>query len=273
MAKTKTASKMTAAVVASCIRARYRTDKGWLVLDEVADAPGFGARNRIDHCAVGVWGSNAAAVIAFEVKVSRQDWLRELDKPRKRERFCEECNEFWFVCAPGVAEKAEVPEGTGLMVVRGERLVTVVRAPHSKYEPTPAMVATLFRAAVRWAAELEHQNQRFAEFAGRPITVEDLDRLVDLWYGSKLSRLQKQVDAQSPERKERRERSREWAGAVKAVENLGLKIQGYRGERSDRVAAVHWACDLLGEFGTVRRAAENLQVTAERLLGREARDA
>lgn len=39
--------------------ARWGSDKGWLTVDELADGPGFGATDRVDWAAVGVWGSNA----------------------------------------------------------------------------------------------------------------------------------------------------------------------------------------------------------------------
>lgn len=71
---------------------------------------------RIDFFAINTWPSQAGC-IAYEIKVDRGDWLRELKQPRKRlfaERVAHEC---YFAAPWGIIRPDEVPEGWGLIVV------------------------------------------------------------------------------------------------------------------------------------------------------------
>jgi hypothetical protein len=64
--------------------------------------------------------------IGYEIKVSRGDFFRDVKWPG----YLPYCNEFYFVTPPGLLEKDEVPEGCGLLVAAGSRLVTKKKAAH-----------------------------------------------------------------------------------------------------------------------------------------------
>lgn len=244
--------------IAAAIRGRY--GDGWLVLDQVANAPGFGGSRRLDHLAVGVWGSNGARTIGLEVKVQRSDWLRELDQPEKHEAFRKHVCEFWFVVAKGVAQKAEVPVGCGLLELRGSKLVAVVRAQQAQVTPGPQLVAAILRAVVRRSDEVDKARAQFAEFAGRSISVEDLDRLVNLRY-SILRRRENSEEARALNRKE----GLAWAAAVSRVRNLSHRLGVWQGDATKRMEAIQAACDHLEALGSMAYVARTLIAQAEKL--------
>ena len=66
--------------------------------------------------------------IAYETKVSRSDFLND----NKWQQYLPHCNQFWFVTAPGICQKREIPQGAGWMEVSltGTRLFTRVKAPY-----------------------------------------------------------------------------------------------------------------------------------------------
>lgn len=68
---------------------------------------------------------------AFEIKIDRGDWLRELEDPRKHRTAMMYADLFCFCAPKGVIQPDEVPKNAGLMVLRGRhRLITEI-------EPTP----------------------------------------------------------------------------------------------------------------------------------------
>lgn len=102
---------------------------GAVVLTEVP-SPDTGAR-RIDALAIGLTRARGG-LDGFEVKVSRSDWLHELDQPRKADAWFDHTHR-WWVLAPSteIVRPEELPEGWGLMVPNprsSQRLKTVVRA-------------------------------------------------------------------------------------------------------------------------------------------------
>jgi hypothetical protein len=128
----------------------------WVLATEVSDSTGvthsYSRVSRLDAIAVSCWRSSRYAVHGFEVKVSRSDFLREIADPDKRARFEESCNQFWFACAPDVAEPAEVPDGCGLLVAtkNGSKLVRKVTARYyADRSPDDRMWRSIVRASAK----------------------------------------------------------------------------------------------------------------------------
>ena len=70
---------------------------------------------------------------AYEIKVSRQDFLRD-DKWREALPLC---NEFWWAAPPGIIEPSEIAAECGLLVTstNGTKLYCKKRAPYRDIEP------------------------------------------------------------------------------------------------------------------------------------------
>ena len=72
------------------------------------------------------------AVTAYEVKISRSDFLNDTKWPK----YLDLCNLLYFVAPRGVVNKEEVPESCGLLEVskNAKRLITRKKAPHRDVE-------------------------------------------------------------------------------------------------------------------------------------------
>src|SRR5690606_3999643 len=104
----------------------------WALFPELRNGTGYGTQTSyIDLFALNLWPSKRHWRIAYELKASRADFLRELAKPEKRAWAMEVANEFWYVCYPGVAKPEEIPQGCGLMIANEAltKLRKVVQAP------------------------------------------------------------------------------------------------------------------------------------------------
>jgi hypothetical protein len=71
-------------------------------------------------------------VIAYEVKISRSDFLHD----HKLQDYLPYCNEMYMVCPKEVVKEDELPNGFGLMAVAstGNRIITKKKAPYRNVE-------------------------------------------------------------------------------------------------------------------------------------------
>jgi hypothetical protein len=118
----------------------------WVLATEVEI--GLGERRRVDVLAV-----SGIEVIAYELKVSRSDFERELKDPRKRARAMELASSFYF-CAPvGLINIIELPPRTGLMEVHalgGSHVEHNAERKEPERPDWPLVAAILRAAATRW---------------------------------------------------------------------------------------------------------------------------
>jgi hypothetical protein len=86
---------------------------------------------RADALYIGFFQSRGRHLVGHEIKVSRADWLHELDQPAKAEAWEPNCHA-WYVVAPStsIVRPEELPEGWGLMVTGRSktRMEIVVKA-------------------------------------------------------------------------------------------------------------------------------------------------
>ena len=120
----------------------------WLY--EVGNATGFRCNRHADALVISVWPSRGLWIAGVEAKVSRSDWKKELDDPRKADAIQRYCD-YWWVAAPeGVIELSEVPENWGLYVIDGKRAKVAKQAP--KLDPEP-MSLTFVTSVLRNASQ------------------------------------------------------------------------------------------------------------------------
>lgn len=125
-----------------------RAGAGAVYLTEVT-APGNSGR-RADAVHIGLWQSRGAGRIdVCELKVSRADFRRELDKPQKAEAWWPYSTTFSIV-SPGVdiTPPEELPPGWGLMVPSprgGRRFKTVVKPEEREPKLTIGLLMTLLK--------------------------------------------------------------------------------------------------------------------------------
>lgn len=124
----------------------------WALFFELRNGTGHGRQDRyVDAFAFNLYPSKKHWRVAYEIKVSRSDFLSELKKPEKRAFGFEISNEFWYVCTPGVAKPEEIPEGCGLLVVQGGKLKRVVQAlQREARDMTMSEMASIARSSCRY---------------------------------------------------------------------------------------------------------------------------
>lgn len=85
--------------------------------------------------------------IGFEIKISRQDFQRELQDPRKTEAGMLTCNLFYFATPAGLLDPQDLPEGAGLLEFTNDgRLLATIAAEYRRCDqPTLEFVAALLR--------------------------------------------------------------------------------------------------------------------------------
>ena len=90
----------------------------WATFAEMRNGTGYGVQERyIDLFAIDLYPSKVFHSVAYEVKISRADFLRELKQPEKR-TFAETiANECVFAMPTGTAKLDEIPEGWGLLEI------------------------------------------------------------------------------------------------------------------------------------------------------------
>ena len=143
------------------IRTRYPAPE-WVVMGEVAPSTGGGTRYA-DAIAVNTWRSRGYAVIGFEVKMRRSDWLRELKQPEKADAMIKNCDCWYLVAPKGVIGPGELPPNWGHLELRANGLRVAVEAP--RLEPAPmsrAFFASLMRRGYEQIGAVAERMQRDA---------------------------------------------------------------------------------------------------------------
>ncbi|WP_235717008.1 hypothetical protein [Mycolicibacterium goodii] len=88
---------------------------GGIFLPEVGWNGGSGGG--CDAIYVGFTSTSGRILVGHELKVSRADWLNELNKPGKADAWADQCHEWWLVVSdPAVVHEGELPAHWGLMV-------------------------------------------------------------------------------------------------------------------------------------------------------------
>lgn len=132
-----TETKYTAEILRALIRKRYKSDpdstyNDYVVLEEVPDGTGSYQRRWIDAAVFSLWPSKGITRAAFEIKISRADFIHELQQPDKHKWVEESFHEFWFVAPQGVIQESELPVGAGWMYPRGDQLCIKRHAVRNK---------------------------------------------------------------------------------------------------------------------------------------------
>lgn len=157
------------------IRSRYSGSE-WIVMEQVPNGTGTWCSSWIDAAAVGVWPSKGLYRAAFEVKVSRSDFLAELKDPTKNAWAREHFHEFWFVAPGGVVKESELPEGDGWLKPHGSGL-SIVR--HASRRECPKLSNVLLAAFCRAA---DHEIARVRRTARNDVLRESREyREADAW--------------------------------------------------------------------------------------------
>jgi hypothetical protein len=116
-------------------------------MEQVANGTGSRISRWADAVAMSIWPSRGLAVHGIEIKVDRQDWLRELKNPKKSTAVQEYCDKWWIATPAGLVKPEELPPTWGLIEVTSKKR-TVVRVDAPELQPKPldrSFVAAVLR--------------------------------------------------------------------------------------------------------------------------------
>ncbi len=149
---------MDADFIIDALRIRHPRE-AWIFATEVQSSTGYsvvhqggpGGTRRVDAFALALWPSLGFRRVAYEIKVSRADWLGEIADPMKRVLAWHASNEFWFAMPHGVFSDGDWRRdmvGCGLLLVDADGSVKSVRKARRRpdYFPMPmGFTASLMR--------------------------------------------------------------------------------------------------------------------------------
>ncbi|MDO3312372.1 Uncharacterised protein [Mycobacteroides abscessus subsp. abscessus] len=141
---------------------------GGVFVPEVGGNGSWGASARADAIYVGFTTSSGRILVGHELKISRADWLNELNKPGKADQWADQCHAWYLVVNdPAIVKPGELPPGWGLMSPGPSRTrmdihtTAAVKADHTpSWEAIRSVMAridTLRAGAV--AASVESRDQ------------------------------------------------------------------------------------------------------------------
>ena len=173
---------------------------GGVFLTEVTDNGNWGNGRRVDALYVGFTSASGRLLVGHELKVSRADWLRELEHVGKADRWADQCHEWWLVTpTPDIVQPGELPAGWGHMVppARGRRfkaLVTPTR--HTRRNPDWHTARAILAKADTLTTQ-DIQQRVYAEVAKRtaPEAKREDGRMQDLI--DRAARAERRVDTLS----------------------------------------------------------------------------
>lgn len=111
-----TKTKHTEASVTALLREKYSAPE-WAFLAGVPNATGFGKSRTADGIAMSLWPSRGLHLYGFEIKVSRSDWMKEVQDPAKAEAFARYCHVWQIVAPKGIVKVEELPPEWGLLEI------------------------------------------------------------------------------------------------------------------------------------------------------------
>lgn len=130
---------------------------GFAFMTNVRNGTGFQRRERYaDAIAMELTPSRGLKINGFELKVSRNDWLKELKNPTKADWFFQHCDRWFLVVADkDIVKEGELPEEWGLIAPRGTGLTVIKAAPvNETVEAVDRLwLASLLRSAIYASAK------------------------------------------------------------------------------------------------------------------------
>lgn len=156
-------AEMTSGDIINALRDHY-DPKAYAMLTEVRNATGFGTRTRTaDALVMSLWPSRGIHLIGFEIKISRNDFAKELADPSKAEEFARFCAQ-WFIAAPkGLIKPEELPTGWGLCEVAETGKVRFVKpSPPREKEIEDKIGSAVAHAERRWQYDKSGLEQTLA---------------------------------------------------------------------------------------------------------------
>lgn len=169
--KPKANGQFNAIQIVELLRHRHPAPE-WATFSELHHGTGSYLGGRFDFFAFNVWPSTGYLRVVYEIKVSRNDFAKELCSPLKRREAELYANECYFAMPAGLVKVDELPEGWGLIEATSGGLRVKKRAMQRKVDMLPiSFVAALARRISDPPSVLP---DIFWKFVGQELSVEQV---------------------------------------------------------------------------------------------------
>jgi len=160
---------MTSQEILLALRQRH-AGRQWAFFPELRTGTGYDSysrrdaephEQRIDAFVINCWPSKGNTAVAYEVKVSRGDFLRELASPEKR-RFAEQVSSHCYFAVPfGTIKSAEIPDPWGCITVHDGVARIIKQAVVRTLVPWPFwFIASIARRIAKQEESAEANHDR-----------------------------------------------------------------------------------------------------------------
>jgi hypothetical protein len=153
--------KLTSKRIIEWLAEKYKLPQ-WALFAEVCDATGDLATRRADAIALSLCKQECheqqrVFVRGFEIKVSRNDWLRELADMNKSETMRAYCNEWILVAPTDVVSLDEIPEGWGWYIPKIGEMHRFAKRPiyNEDVKLDIDFVASLVRSSAKKSQQID----------------------------------------------------------------------------------------------------------------------
>jgi hypothetical protein len=154
--------------ILNVLKQNHPHSDGWIFLSELRTATGFSpssvldTHRYIDAFAIHTGRNKNLLRVAYEIKVSRADWLSEVKDCRKRTQAYFLSNRFYYAVAAGILDLRkdlldDCMDGCGVLEIDEDGSIQLVRAALTREAwPMPdSFVASILRKAFR--TQPDHQ--------------------------------------------------------------------------------------------------------------------
>lgn len=218
--------KITSKKIIELLRiSRHPNIKGeWATFTEVRNGTGWQQQDRyMDLFALSCWPSKGFRSVAYEVKVNRSDFMKELLDPTKRKFSEAVAMECWFATPTGLVTKDEVPEGWGLVTVSANGDIKTLKMPTQR-TPEPwgmSFIASLLRKASEPESDVP---MALWKVAGKDLTMDELKEV----FSREMERIKAELtrDIRLEEQMSIQDAQKDWEAKLKAAQRLKLAV-GY----------------------------------------------
>jgi len=147
------------------LRNKYSPEIGeWAFLEQVGKDISATYNRWCDAIAIGLWKSRGHEIIGFEVKISRNDWLKEKNNPDKAHGVGKYCHKWYLVVGDeSIIKPDEIPMNWGLMIPHTKKTFKIKKEAIRNKNPEPInigfMCAILRRAVEQLLPESRLQSE------------------------------------------------------------------------------------------------------------------
>lgn len=218
---------------------------GWAFFKQFRPMTSFAATySCIDAVAVGLWMKNYK-ILAFEIKVERSDFLKDVEIFNKKHRYALEIShEFYYVCPWNLIDRSEIPEVAGLMYV--DKSFTIKKKKPAILREMESIQFHFFQAFAKEFGNTIYHTKIPIKFLGKKMTQEDFNSLLEEKKGADWK--QEVTDRAKEILKERKQRK---ADLDEFLQELKSLCGFYAGRTDEEVCAeIKRYCDLGKKFST-----------------------